>query len=52
MTTISNAEILDLTDTGSMSGEESLWSSIISQIGSLFGGLWNYMSEDMGPDVV
>ncbi len=49
MTTMNKAESLDLTDAGSMPVEESLWSRIVCQIGSIFGRTWDYMNEDMGP---
>ena len=49
MTTMNNVEILDIADAGSMPAEESLWSRIIGQIGSMFGRMWGHMNENMGP---
>ena len=48
MTILSNAEFMDSTNAGSMSVEESLWSRIVCQIGSVFGRTWEYINEDMG----
>lgn len=48
MTTMNTAEIIDLKTPGSMPIGESLWSRIISRIGSTFGRMRNYLNQDMG----
>ena len=49
MTTMNNAEFLDLTNAGNIAGREGFWSRIVRRIGLMFGRTWEYMNEDMGP---
>lgn len=49
MTTMNNADILDLSNSENMGARESLWSRIVGKFGGIFGRMWAYMNEDMGP---